>query len=39
MKPTKAVGELSCSGMVGSFCSTSGIRRVNLVTNAVISHE
>ena len=37
MKPTKAVSELSCSGMVCSFCSTSGTRRVNLVTNAVIN--
>ena len=28
-----------CSGRIGSFCSTSGTRRVNLVTNPVISHE
>ena len=32
-------GELRCSGRVGSSCSTSGIHRVNLVTNPVISHE
>jgi hypothetical protein len=28
-----------CSGRVGSSCSTSGTRRVNLVTNPVISRE
>jgi hypothetical protein len=28
-----------CSGMVSSSCATSDIRRVNLVTNPVISHE
>ena len=33
----KTGGELRCSGRVGS--STSGIRRVILVTNPVISHE
>ena len=27
------------SGRVGSSCSTSDTRRVNLVTNPVISHE
>jgi hypothetical protein len=27
------------SGRVSSSCSTSGTRRVNLVTNPVISHE
>ena len=32
-------GELGCSGRVRSFCSTSGTRRVNLVTNPVVSHE
>jgi hypothetical protein len=32
-------GELRCSGRVNSSCSTSGTRRVNLVTNPVISHE
>ena len=33
------VGELRCSGRVSSSCSTSEARRVNLVTNPVISHE
>ena len=28
-----------CSGMISSSCSTSDTRRVNLVTNPVISHE
>ena len=28
-----------CSGRVSSSCSTSGTRRVILVTNPVISHE
>jgi hypothetical protein len=28
-----------CSGKIGSSCSTSGIRRVNLVTNPFITHE
>ena len=28
-----------CSGRISSSCSTSGNRRVNLVTNPVISHE
>ena len=31
--------ELKCSGRVSSSWSTSGTRRVNLVTNPVISHE
>jgi hypothetical protein len=31
--------ELMCSGRVGSSCSTSGTRRVTLVTNPVVSHE
>jgi hypothetical protein len=31
-------GELRCSRRVGSSCSTSGTRRVNLVTNPVINH-
>ena len=31
--------ELRCSGRVSSSCSTSGIHRVNLVTNPEISHE
>jgi hypothetical protein len=37
--PLKSEGELRCSGRVGSSCSTSDIRRVNLVTTPVISHE
>ena len=31
--------ELRCSGRVSSSCSTSGTRRVNLVTHLVISYE
>jgi hypothetical protein len=34
--PLKTGGELRCSGRVSSSCSTSGTRRVNLVTNPVI---
>ena len=37
--PLKTGGELKCSGRVSSSCSTSGTRRVNLVTNPMISHE
>jgi hypothetical protein len=37
--PLKTRGELMCSGSVSSSCSTSGTRRINLVTNPVISHE
>ena len=37
--PLKIGGELMCSGRVGSSCSTSGTRRINLATNPVISHE
>ena len=37
--PLKTGSELMCSGRVGSSCSTSGTRRVNLVTNPVISRE
>jgi hypothetical protein len=37
--PLRTVGELMCSRRVSSSCSTSGTRRVNLVTNPVISHE
>ena len=37
--PLSTGGELRCSGRVGSSCSTSGIRRVNLDTNSVLSHE
>ena len=35
----KTEGELRCSGRVSSSCSTSGTRRVNLVTNPLISRE
>jgi hypothetical protein len=31
--------QLGCSGRVSSSCSTSDTRRVNLVTNPLISHE
>ena len=37
--PLKTGGELRCSGRVSSSCSTCGTRRVNLVTNLVISRE
>ena len=37
--PLKTGGELWCSGRVSSSCSTSGTRRVNLVTNQMTSHE
>ena len=37
--PLRTGGELRCSGRVRSFCSTSGTRRVNLVTNPVISER
>jgi hypothetical protein len=37
--PLKTGGELRCSRRVSSSCSTSGTRRVNLVTNPVISRE
>ena len=37
--PLKTRGELRCSVRVSSFCSTSDTRRVNLVTNPVVSHE
>ena len=37
--PTKNRGELRCSGRINSSWSTSGTRRVALVTNPVISHE
>ena len=37
--PLKSGGELKYSGRVSSSCSTSDIRRVNLVTSPVISHE
>ena len=37
--PLKTEGELRCSRRVSSSCSTSGTRRVNLVTNPMINHE
>ena len=37
--PPSTEGKLRCSGRVSSSCSTSGNRRINLVTNPVISHE
>jgi hypothetical protein len=37
--PLRTGGELRCSGRIDSSCSTSGTRRVNLVTNPVISRE
>jgi phage gpG-like protein len=37
--PLKTGDELMCSGRLSNSCSTSGTRRVNLVTNRVISHE
>jgi hypothetical protein len=39
--PLKPEGEggLMCSGRVNNSLSTSDTRRVNLVTNPVISHE
>jgi hypothetical protein len=36
--PLKAGGELMCSERVGSSCSTSDTRRVNLVTNPVTKY-
>jgi hypothetical protein len=35
----KTRGELRCSGMVNSSCSTSGTCHVTLVTNPVIKQE
>ena len=37
--PLKTWDEHRCSGSVDSSCYTSDIRRVNLLTNRVISHE
>ena len=37
--PLKTGDEARCSGRVSRSCSTSRTRRVNLVTNLVISHE
>jgi hypothetical protein len=34
--PLKTGGELRCSGRVGSSCSTSGTRRVNLVILSIV---
>jgi hypothetical protein len=34
--PLKTMDELMCSGRVGSSCSTSGTRRVNLVIHALM---
>ena len=36
--PLRTGGECRCSGRVSSSCSTSGTRRVNLVTIPVTSH-
>ena len=36
--PLKTVGELSCSGRVGSSCSTSGTHSSNIDNNPVITH-
>jgi hypothetical protein len=36
--PLKIWGELRCSERIGSSCSTSDTRGVNLVTNPAISH-
>ena len=37
--PLNTGGEFRCSGRVSSSCSTSSTRRVNLVTNPVISRD
>ena len=37
--PLKTGDELRCSERVSSSCSTTGSRRINLVTNPVISRE
>ena len=37
--PLKTGGELMCSERISSSCSTSGSRRINLVTNPTISRE
>jgi hypothetical protein len=36
---TRGGGELRCFGRVGSSCSTSDTRRVNLVTNGDVINE
>ena len=37
--PLKTGGELMCSGMVSSFCFTTGTCHATLGKNPVISHE
>ena len=37
--PLNTGGELRCFGRVNSSCSTSGTRRINVVTKPVISHK
>ena len=37
--PLETGGELGCSARISSSCSTSGTRRVYLVTNPVICHD
>ena len=37
--PLKTGGELRCSGIVSSFCSTSGTHRVTLDTHPVMNGE
>ena len=37
--PLKTGDELRCFERVNISCSTSGTRRVNLVTNPLMSHE
>ena len=37
--PLKTGSELRCSRRLSGSCSTNDTRRVNLVTNPVISHE
>ena len=37
--PLKTGDELRCSGRVGSSCSTSGTRRVNLVINGKLNNS
>jgi hypothetical protein len=37
--PLRTGDELRCSGTLSGFCSTSGIRRVTLVTHSVIRHQ
>ena len=39
LKSTKTGGELMCCGRISSSCSTSGTRRVTLVTNTMTSHR